>query len=46
MAIAAGRQIDALSLQGGVRLEDGEGRAHAVTLHAEGTRIVAIPAAP
>lgn len=46
MAIASGRQIDALSLQGGVRLEDGEGRAHAVTLHAEGTRIVAIPAAP
>lgn len=46
LAIATGRQIDALSLQGGMRLEDGEGCAHPVALRAEGTTIIAAPAAP
>lgn len=46
LAIATGRQIDALSLLGGVRLEDGDGRAHPVALRTEGTTIIAAPAAP
>lgn len=46
LAIATGRQMDALSLQGGLRLEDGDGRAHAVTLQAKGNRIIAVPAVP
>lgn len=46
LAIATGRQIDALSLLGGLRLEDGEGRAYPIALRAQGTTIIAMPAAP
>lgn len=46
LAIATGRQIDALSLLGGVRLENDDGRAHPVALRTEGTTIIAMPAAP
>lgn len=46
LSIATGRQIDALSLQGGVRLEDAGKRAHPVTLRAVGTTIIAAPDVP